>query len=183
MPLETIRGKPTGFYTNKSIYDFGHGLKYSTFFKCITSAPSTVLIHTMSHNYTNNVYLTQVNAQHGDISTIDSQNLLLDVVIGVRNDGPMGGAHIMMVFWKPASSKGVVGMLNLELVGLERVGVEIGKTETVVVKLDVCERLSVVGEDGKRKVVTGQHTLLVGSSNERQVKHYVNIRVAKSEVV
>ncbi|GFY95509.1 glycosyl hydrolase family protein [Actinidia rufa] len=39
---------------------------------------------------------------------------------GVRNDGPMDGAHVMMVFWKPASSEGVMGMLNLELVVFER---------------------------------------------------------------
>ncbi|PSS26140.1 Beta-D-xylosidase [Actinidia chinensis var. chinensis] len=176
-------GRTYRFYTGEPIYKFGHGLSYSTFSKFIISAQSTILIHALPQNYTNNIVQTQINGQYVDISTIDCQNLQLELVVGVWNGGPMDGAHVVMVFWKPASSYGVVGMPNLELVGFERVGVQRGKMETVTVKLDVCKRLSVVGEDGKRKVVTGQHTLLVGSSNERQVKHYVNISVAKSEGV
>lgn len=55
----------------------------------------------------------------------------------------MDGTHVMMVFWKPRSSEGFVGMPSLELVGFERVEVKRGNTETVKIELDVCKRLSV----------------------------------------
>ncbi|KAG5548247.1 hypothetical protein RHGRI_013822 [Rhododendron griersonianum] len=72
-------------------------------------------------------------------------------------------------------------MPSLELVGFERVEVKRGKTGTAKTELDACKRLSVADGEGKRKVVIGQHTLLVGSSSERQVKHHFNIRLAQSE--
>ncbi|CAL5438160.1 unnamed protein product [Camellia sinensis] len=165
-------GRTYRFYTGKFIYEFGRGLSYSTFSKFITSAPSTILIKSNS--------TTQI-IKDIDISTINCQNLNFQVVIGVKNAGPMDGTHVVLVFWKPASSDGVVvGVPNLQLVGFERVAVKRGKTKTVAVELDVCKDLSVVDGDGKRKVVTGQHTLLVGSSSERQVRHHFYIRLVQS---
>lgn len=87
---------------------------------------------------------------------------------------------MVLVFWKPASSKNVSGEPNVQLVGFETVEVKKRKTEYVTLKVDVCKRLNLVDSEGKRKLVTGQHTFLVGSPSERQVKHYLNVRLAKS---
>lgn len=179
-------GRTYRFYNGTSIYEFGHGLSYSTFSKFIASAPSTILIKRSSKNHQNNTLFLdstalQPNGQAINVSSINCLNLKFEIGVGVKNGGPVDGTHVVLVFWKPPSSDGVVGMPILELIAFERVAVKRGKTETVKMELDVCKRLSVVDREGKRKVVLGQHTLLVGSSSERQVRHHFNIRLAQSE--
>ncbi|CAK9150069.1 unnamed protein product [Ilex paraguariensis] len=177
-------GRTYRFYTGKSIYEFGHGLSYSTFSKFIISAPSTILIKpitTTTHQPPNTLTSTTTNGQAINISTINCQNLQFQVNVGVKNHGEIDGPHVVLVFWKPASSQGVTGIPNVQLVGFERVVVKREKTEMVTVELDVCKDLSVADGDGKRKLITGQHALVIGSSSERQVKHHFNIRVANSE--
>ncbi|KAK2974480.1 hypothetical protein RJ640_018645 [Escallonia rubra] len=177
-------GRTYRFYKGTSLYKFGHGLSYSTFYNFVISAPSTILIHqtTSTNILISNSNTTQENAQAIDTSTINNcQKLEFPVVVGVKNAGNMDGDHVVLVFWKPPSADGVKGMPSVQLVGFERVKVKRGKTETTTVKLDVCRDFSVVDGDGKRKMVTGQHTLLVGASGQRQVKHYFYVRVAKNE--
>ena len=84
---------------------------------------------------------------------------------------------MVLVFWKPASSTEVSGAPNVQLVGFESVEVKRGKTESVTVKVDVCKGLSVVDSERKRKLVTGEHTILVGSSTEHQVRHHFIVRL------
>ncbi|KAL7002903.1 putative beta-D-xylosidase 5 [Sarracenia purpurea var. burkii] len=178
-------GRTYRFYNGESIYEFGHGLSYSTFSKFITSAPTTILLNSLPSKYPTSIlfpnFTSQLNGQDIDISAINCTNSQFQVVIGVKNDGPMDGAHVVLVFWKPASSQGVVGTPNVQLVGFKRVEVKRGKTETVAVRIDVCKKLSLVGGDGRRKVVIGQHTLVVGSSSERPIRHHLDIRMGQSE--
>lgn len=167
-----LPGRTYRFYTGKSIYAFGHGLSYSLFSKFIISAPSTVVIKQMPNNI-----ISSSNAQAIDISTINCKNLQFDVVIGVKNSGPMGGAHVVLVFWKPPNSS-VAGTPKMELVGFDRVEVRGGRTKNVTIGLDVCRGLSLADSEGKRKLVLGQHLLIVGSTSERQVRHHLNVRLA-----
>ncbi|PON90552.1 Glycoside hydrolase [Trema orientale] len=182
-------GRTYRFYNGKSIYEFGHGLSYSTFSKFIISAPSTVLIKLNSTSNPNNVLLVAsdstsqpnddvLNGQAIDVSTINCQNSTFDIVIGVRNSGPRDGSHVVLLFWKPASSKDLSGAPNVKLVAFERVEVKKGKTQSITMKVDVCKVLSLVDSEGKRNLVIGQHTIIVGSPSERQVKHRLNVRLA-----
>lgn len=82
------------------------------------------------------------------------------------------------MFWKPASSGDVSGAPNVQLVGFERVEVKRGRVESVKITVDVCKGLSLVDSEGNRKLVIGQHTILVGSPSERQVRHHFNIRLS-----
>ncbi|KAJ9705229.1 hypothetical protein PVL29_003340 [Vitis rotundifolia] len=182
-------GRTYRFYTGKSLYQFGHGLSYSTFYKFIKSAPTTVLVHLLPQmdrpNIFSSNYLTMpnpnTNGQAIDISAIDCRNLSnIDIVIGVKNAGEIDGTHVVLAFWKPPRS-GVRGAPRVELVGFDRVEVKRGKTEMVGMRLDVCGKISNVDEQGKRKLVMGMHTLVVGSSSEQQARHHVNFRLAKSE--
>lgn len=88
---------------------------------------------------------------------------------------------MVLVFWKPPSSKDLSGAPNVQLVGFERVEVTKGKTESVTLNLDVCKGLNLVDSEGNRKLVIGQHTLFVGSPSERQVRHHLSLRLAESE--
>ena len=181
-------GRTYRFYNGKSIYEFGHGLSYSTFSKFFISAPTTVLIKRKSiSNPHNNLLLASnsstqqkddvLSGQAIDVSTVNCQNSTFDIVIGVRNSGPRDGSHVVLLFWKPASLKDLSGAPNLQLVAFERVEVLKGKTESVTVKVDVCKVLNLVDSEGKRNLITGQHTLIVGSTSERQVRHRLNVRL------
>lgn len=65
--------------------------------------------------------------------------------------------------------------------GFERVEMRRRGGVNVSMELDVCRDLSVVDEEGRRKVVIGQHSIVVGAKSERQVKHYVDVRLGTSE--
>lgn len=176
-------GRTYRFYTGKSIYEFGHGLSYSTFSKFIISAPSTILIP--SKQNTNILSSQSISKPYAystgeaiDVSSIICNNLILNLIIGVKNNGPMNGSHVVLLFWKPPSSGGVIGAPNVQLVGFERLNVNRGKTKTVIMSLDLCKDLTLVDAEGKRKLVIGQHTLFVGSNSEHQVKHHFVVRQA-----
>lgn len=166
-------GRTYRFYNGEVIYKFGHGLSYSTFSKFVISAPSTIIIEPKQEQE------PEPNARAIDISNVDCQKLQFQIVIGVKNDGKMDGSHVVLIFWKPANATSLVsGTPNIQLVGFDKVEVMHGKTKNVTVKSDICKDLSIADADGKRKIVTGLHTLVLGSSSERQVKHYINIRMA-----
>ncbi|XP_022854516.1 probable beta-D-xylosidase 5 [Olea europaea var. sylvestris] len=177
-------GRTYRFYNGKAIYEFGHGLSYTTFSRFVISAPSSILIKKKSTTNPSNIlssnFDSQPNGQAIDVTSVNCQNLQFQVVIGVKNDGNFDGSHVVLMFWKPGNTSVVTGAPNKQLVGFDRVEVKRKKSKTVTLKLDVCKDLSIADPNGKRKLITGQHTFVVGSSSERQVKHNFNIGVAKS---
>ncbi|KAJ9175159.1 hypothetical protein P3X46_013738 [Hevea brasiliensis] len=67
------------------------------------------------------------NNQAIDAATLNCTNLVLVLVIGVRNNGPRSGGHVVLVFWKPPNTTEVSGAPNVDLVGFSRVEVERGE--------------------------------------------------------
>lgn len=102
------------------------------------------------------------------------------LVIGVKNNGPLNGSHVVLVFWELATSDLVTGAPIKQLIGFKRVYVIVGVTEFVTVKIDICQLLSNVDNDGKRKLMIGQHTILIGSSSETQVRHHIDVKFSGS---
>lgn len=173
-------GRTYRFYTGKTLYEFGHGLSYTSFSKFIISAPSTILINSTPNNILLEPYSN--NGEAIDASSVSNcDDLQFNLTIGVKNNGPMDGAHVVLLFWKPPSTKGVTGAPNMQLVGFERVEVKKGKTKNVTVSLNVCKDLSLVDVEGKRKLVIGQHTIFVGTTSEHQVRHHFVARQAGDE--
>ncbi|XP_057965994.1 probable beta-D-xylosidase 5 [Malania oleifera] len=177
---QNFPGRTYRFYTGKPVYPFGHGLSYSTFSKFIKAAPSTILIPVTSTS-TPFTILSSIFTTAIEASTVNCTNLQFDVVISVRNKGLRDGDHVVLLFWEPPGAAGVAGAPNVQLVGFERVKVKQGKAETVTLRVDVCKDLSLADEEGKRKLVTGQHTLVVGSPGERRVRHHFIVRLARGE--
>ncbi|KAF2294449.1 hypothetical protein GH714_011510 [Hevea brasiliensis] len=110
-------GRTYRFYKGETIYKFGHGLSYSTFSKFIVSAPSTLPVQTNSNLNPHSILSTNdsterspyANNQAIDVSTLNCTNLALVLAIGVRNNGPMSGDHVVLVFWKPPNTTEVGG--------------------------------------------------------------------------
>lgn len=93
------------FYTGKPLYEFGHGLNYSTFSKFVISAPLTLLIplkSSLNPSGIPSVYSSKQdlypNGQVIDVSSVNCTNLQLVLVIGVRNKRPMNGDHVVLIF-------------------------------------------------------------------------------------
>ncbi|KAM2041301.1 hypothetical protein FF1_034883 [Malus domestica] len=180
-------GRTYRFYTGKTVYEFGHGLSYSNFTKFIKSAPSSVLIPSTPTHHVNLLIsnsTTQLDSDPNsegklvDVSKVHCAKLNFNLVVGVKNNGPRDGGHVVLMFWEPASSGRVMGAPKLQLVEFKRVEVKNGETKYVTIGVDVCKRMSLVDSEGKRKLVTGKHTIVVGSPSERQVKHIVDVKVA-----
>jgi len=181
-------GRSYRFYNGSTLYEFGHGLSYSTFSMYVASAPSTIVVQSTSISEAHSIFSSNsatpveslTEGQAVDISSINCQDLTFLLVIGVKNNGPLNGSHVVLVFWEPATSELVSGAPIKQLIGFERVYVMVGMTEFVTVKIDVCELLSNVDSDGKRKLVIGQHTILIGSSSETQVRHHIDVKFSGS---
>lgn len=181
-------GRTYRFYNGNTLYEFGHGLSYSTFSMYVASAPSTITVQSTStskpHNISSSNSAPQLeplsDTQAIDISTINCQDLTFLLVIGVKNSGPLDGSHVVLVFWEPPTSEFVTGAPIKQLIGFERAQVNVGVTEFVTVKIDLCQLLSNVDSDGKRKLVIGQHTILVGSSSKTQVIHHIDVKLSGS---
>ncbi|KAG5005206.1 hypothetical protein JHK82_029234 [Glycine max] len=165
-------GRTSRFYNGNSLYEFGHGLSYSIFSMYVASAPSTIMIENTSisepHNiFSSNNSATQVESlsegQAIDNSTVNCQDLTFLLVIGVKNNGPLNGSHVVLVFWEPATSEMLTGAPVKQLIGFKRV-----------------YKLCNVDNDGKRNLVIGQHAIFVGPSSETQVRHHNDVKLSGS---
>ncbi|KAL2926127.1 putative beta-D-xylosidase 5 [Bienertia sinuspersici] len=176
-------GRTYRFYIDKPLYKFGHGLSYSNFSKFLVSAPSAITIRKYkgqnqmdlslaTHNLTDDNQQAIV-----DLADVNCKKYDFLVVVGVKNEGTMNGAHVVLVFYKPPKWSDIEGVPKIQLVGFERVQVKAGKIELVALKLNVCEAFSLVDEDGRRKLVTGSQELVIGSATERKVTHKFTIGV------
>ncbi|KAI8017216.1 putative beta-D-xylosidase 5 [Camellia lanceoleosa] len=102
-------------------------------------APSTVLVR--PRDSTNVI----VSFNYIDISALECHNLYLDVVIGLRNDGPNYGTYVVLVFWEPPNTQGMLTRTpKMQLVAFERIQVNIDEIEKMTMKLDICKQLSIV---------------------------------------
>lgn len=77
------------------------------------------------------------------------------------NHGPLSGDHSVLLFSKPPS-RGIDGIPLKQLVSFERVHLEAGAGQEILFKVNPCEDLGTVGDDGIRTVDLGEHTLMVG---------------------
>ncbi|KAK9112104.1 hypothetical protein Scep_019623 [Stephania cephalantha] len=181
-------GRTYRFYTGPSLYEFGHGLSYTTFSKFVHSAPSTISVPLNPYPYadprnilTTNTIKSTSNAQAINISKVNCEGLQFNIEVGVKNSGNVDGSDVVLIFWKPPYSDGVTGSPMKQLVGFERVKVEKGKVEFVIFTVDVCKHLSLADKEGMRNLLLGQHKFVIGSSTEHEVRHHLYLRVPEIE--
>lgn len=157
-------GRTYRFYTGETVYAFGDGLSYSQFKHKLVKAPKLVSITLEEDHVCYSSECKSVDALHQSC-----ENLGFDVHLRVKNTGKISGSHTVFLF---SSSPSVHNAPRKHLVGFEKVSLA-GEGETLVrFKVDVCKDLSVVGEDGTRKVGLGQHLLHIGT-----LKHSLTVGI------
>ncbi|KAK2989424.1 hypothetical protein RJ640_017679 [Escallonia rubra] len=163
-------GRTYRFYSGNALYQFGHGMSYTQFTKTLTFAPSTVYVRSIGFSHVSSPNSTQ----SVDISTVDCPSLRMHVILELTNSGSSIGSHVMLVFVKPPKMVGFGGLPNIQLADFKRTQVESGKTEQVSFDINVCKHLSMVDPQGVRKLILGEHALIIGSSTEQQLTHQFN---------
>ncbi|XP_057977306.1 beta-xylosidase/alpha-L-arabinofuranosidase 2-like [Malania oleifera] len=163
-PATGYPGRTYRFYTGETVFSFGDGLSYSQFTHHLAEAPKRVSIPLADGHVCRMSRCKSVDAVDKGCS-----NLAYDVHLRVKNAGSMSGGHtVFMFFTPPAAHKAP----RKHLLGFEKVWLTPRGEALVRFKLDVCRDLSVVDEEGNRKVSLGLHVLHVGS-----LKHSLNVRI------
>ncbi|KAK4476879.1 hypothetical protein RD792_016043 [Penstemon davidsonii] len=163
-PTTGYPGRTYRFYKGPTIFSFQDGLSYSQFNHELVSAPKLVSVPLEETHVCRSSECKSVDALEENCKSLG-----FSIHLRVKNVGEMSGSHTVFLFSSPpevhnAPQKHLLGFEKLHLVAQEE-GV-------VKFEVDVCKHLSLVDENGKRKVALGEHVLHVGS-----LKHLLNVRI------
>ncbi|KNA13626.1 hypothetical protein SOVF_114930 [Spinacia oleracea] len=162
-PYRQYPGRTHRFYTGDVVYEFGHGLSYTSYINKFLSAPNRLNLITKTSVSLRKLYETKLGI--GYVSTdelLSCDTLRFKVQLSVMNVGEMDGSHVVMLYSKASSN--VQGAPKKQLVGFSRVHTSAnGSTDTSFI-VDPCEHLSFANEHGKRILALGEHILMSGES-------------------
>ncbi|XP_024364102.1 probable beta-D-xylosidase 5 [Physcomitrium patens] len=155
-------GRTYRFFTDTPLWEFGHGLSYSDFKYTMVSAPQSIMAPHLRYQLCSSdraVMTSDLNCLHYEKEACKESSF--HVRVWVINHGPLSGDHSVLLFSKPPS-RGIDGIPLKQLVSFERVHLEAGAGQEILFKVNPCEDLGTVGDDGIRTVELGEHTLMVG---------------------
>ena len=152
------------FYKGETVYPFGHGLSYSSHAHHLVKAPKFVSIPLEEGHV----------CWSSECKSLDAlehvcRNLVFEVKLRVMNVGNMEGSHIVFLFSSPPT---IHDAPQKKLLDFQKVVLASRQWTVVSFKVDVCNHLSVVDEDGNKKVPLGVHVLHVGD-----LQHSLNLKI------
>ncbi|RRT63635.1 hypothetical protein B296_00041642 [Ensete ventricosum] len=159
-PATGYPGRSYRFYTGKPVYEFGHGISFTSYsYEFEAEAVTSIYLNTS---------LAPRATADSDILSYDIASLGSDTcrylkfsaTVGVKNQGSMAGKHPVLLFSRWSSSEH--GRPLKQLVGFQSVHLEAGESTRVVFPLSPCEHLSRAIDDGTRVLDKGSHYLVVG---------------------
>lgn len=156
-------GQTYRFYRGQTVFPFGFGLSYTSYVYKLVKTPKLVSIP-----------LKRAPCRSSTCNTIDAadpvcKDLHFDIDINVTNMGKLSGSHTVLLFSSPPT---IYNAPQKELIDFKKVRFGPWQRSEVRFRVDVCKQLSVVDEEGNRKVALGQHILQVGD-----IKHNVTVKV------
>ncbi|XP_057803198.1 beta-xylosidase/alpha-L-arabinofuranosidase 1-like isoform X1 [Salvia miltiorrhiza] len=163
-PATGYPGRTYRFYNGPTVFSFGDGMSYTAFTHELVAAPKHV-----------SVALEEGHAcRSSECKSIDAvedscKDLGLNIHLRVKNEGEMRGSHTVFLFSSPPQLHNAP---RKQLLGFQKLHLEAGGEGLARFDIDVCKHLSVVDENGKRKVGLGDHLLHVGS-----LKHSLTVRI------
>nr|XP_043606490.1 beta-xylosidase/alpha-L-arabinofuranosidase 1-like isoform X2 [Erigeron canadensis]XP_043606492.1 beta-xylosidase/alpha-L-arabinofuranosidase 1-like isoform X2 [Erigeron canadensis] len=153
------------FYKGETVYQFGYGLSFSPFIQQVVQAPKLIQIpldenHVCSSSECQTIEMDDHHCGH----------LGFNVVIRVKNVGKFEGSYTVLLFSSPPQVTPDVP--QIQLVDFEKVSLAPQQERLVRFNVEGCRHLSVVDEDGNRKVALGEHVLHV-----EDVKHSLTLKI------
>ncbi|PIN01541.1 Xylan 1,4-beta-xylosidase [Handroanthus impetiginosus] len=159
-PSSGYPGRTYRFYNGPKVFEFGHGLSYSTYsYNFISSTPNT--IH-LNHLYTQPTDQGSSSVRYLSVSKIGTntcETLKFSTHVVVENTGDMAGKHPVLLFVKHERPKN--GSAVKQLVGFQSVSLNATERAHVEFVLSPCEHLSVADEDGSMMIEEGYRHLVV----------------------
>ncbi|KAJ9552176.1 hypothetical protein OSB04_016221 [Centaurea solstitialis] len=159
-------GRSYRFYRGETVYPFGYGLSYSLYTYRLIKAPNLVYV---PMNKTRGCSLlsscTSFDAT-GDVCN----GLSFNVDLVVTNIGKIAGSHTILLFSYPPQV--IRNGPTKQLLDFKRVRLGPWEQTSVSFKIDVCKQLSVVDQNGNKRVGLGRHVLQIGN-----IEHYVSLRI------
>ncbi|XP_059651108.1 beta-xylosidase/alpha-L-arabinofuranosidase 2-like [Cornus florida] len=152
-------GRTYKFYTGPTIYSFGDGLSYTPFVHQLVSAPKVVKLR---------------SGKKSDLKSVDATGKVckkssFEIRLRVKNKGNMAGSHIVLLYSTPPP---VHNPPLKMLVAFDKVFLKPKGQAVVKFRLNMCKDMTVVDEEGNRKVAVGQYQLQVGTE-----KHTMNVKL------
>ncbi|KAL8540628.1 hypothetical protein ACS0TY_002034 [Phlomoides rotata] len=164
-PATGYPGRTYRFYKGPTVFSFGDGLGYSEFSHKLVKAPKVMSVPLEEGH----VCLSSSICKSIEAVEERCNSLGFSIRLSVKNVGEMRGSHTVFLFSSPPQ---VHNAPQKQLVGFQKLDLEAKGEGVVRFDVDVCKHLSVVDENGGRKVALGDHVLHVGN-----VKHLVNVRI------
>ncbi|KAI3690072.1 hypothetical protein L2E82_48047 [Cichorium intybus] len=152
------------FYKGETVYPFGYGLSYSPHVHHLVKAPTFMSIPVDEDDICRSSECKSI-----DVVEHACRNLIFDVKIRVMNVGKMEGSHTVFLFSSPPK---IHNTPQKQLLDFQKILLASRQHKVVSFKVDVCNHLSVVDEDGNKKVALGEHVLHVGD-----LQHSLNLRI------
>jgi hypothetical protein len=155
-PSPTNPGRTYKFYTGQPVYEFGSGLSFTTFSYVWNDDNTSISSYSIRS-------LTRKNS--------DPKQIRVDLFrVNVTNTGSMAGDDVVLAFMTPPDSLRTTQSLPIkQLVGFERVHLNVNETVQVFFPLDV-SALLLVARDGSRWLHPGLYRIVIGQTLMRFIE-------------
>jgi beta-D-xylosidase 4 len=162
-------GRTFRFFTGTPVFEFGHGLSYTTWEERVRSAaiaPKFALKHSTTSAGVPTVFASKVALRawlaantHDDSGVfapaIEAAPSVVSVAVQIENTGNMAGDRVVLLFKAPPNA-GLAGTPLQDLVAFERVSVVARTSQTLVLEVHARE-LTHINDEGARVVSLGVH--------------------------
>ncbi|KAK6121022.1 hypothetical protein DH2020_045241 [Rehmannia glutinosa] len=165
-PATGYPGRTYRFYKGPTVFSFGDGLSYTDFSHILVEAPKMVSLALEDGHVCRS---SSSACKSIDVVEESCTNLAFDVHMRVKNVGGMSGGHTVFLFSSPPQ---VHNAPQKHLLGFQKVNLASQEEGMVRFSVDVCKDLSLVDENGNKKVALGEHVLHVGD-----LKHSLDLRI------
>lgn len=169
-PTTGFPGRTYRFYKGPTVFSFGDGMSYTTFtHELVAAAPPKVVSVPLEEKHACRRSSSECKSIDADAVEESCKNLGFNVNLRVKNEGKMRGSHTVFLFSSPPNLHNAP---HKQLIGFQKLHLEAEGEGVVRFDVDVCKHLSVVDENGKRKLALGDHLLHVGN-----LKHSLTVRI------
>lgn len=156
-PSPTNPGRTYKFYTGQAVFEFGHGLSYTTF------------SYSWYNDSLNSIFSIRSLMQN---SYNEKKVLVQSYRVNVTNTGPVFGNDAVLAFITPPQESLRDPSPPLKkLFGFQRVALDVNETVQVFFSLNL-DSLLTVARDGSKWLEPGSHKIMIG----KQHMHTVHLR-------
>lgn len=153
-------GRTYRFYKGNKVFEFGHGLSYTTYsYEFLSVSPQKLLLNSLGVSLKSNGDPVKYTLT-SEIGDELCEKMKFSATIGVKNEGGLAGKHPVLIYAR--HERVGSGSPLKQLVGFQSISLEAGEKSQVEFGLSPCEHLSTANEDGLMVLEQGTHFLMVG---------------------